>query len=205
MDKILEEEKASKKQSRFQSFIFIFFIPMLFAITVALIVMTILGVNVFELTKEYSQKLPFVSSAIDEENPKTMEKMEAKMIELEAEIKDREAKISKLETELENKDEEISQVQLEKERLEEEIAELTAMKEENKRAFKDIIKTYETISAKKAAPILSQMSEEEALQILSNIKADTLAAIMEKMEPADAARYTELLTATAENEKTDTP
>ena len=205
MDKILEEEKASKKQSRFQSFIFIFFIPMLFAITVALIVMTILGVNVFELTKEYSQKLPFVSSAIDEENPKTMEKMEAKMIELEAEIKDREAKISKLETKLENKDEEISQVQLEKERLEEEIAELTAMKEENKRAFKDIIKTYETISAKKAAPILSQMSEEEALQILSNIKADTLAAIMEKMEPADAARYTELLTATAENEKTDTP
>nr|WP_281064436.1 hypothetical protein [Cytobacillus eiseniae] len=69
------------------------------------------------------------------------------------------------------------------------------MKDENKRAFKDIVKTYETISAKKAAPILAQMTEEEAIQILTNLKSDTLAAIMEKMEPEDAARYTELLTA----------
>ncbi|MEH7122855.1 MotE family protein [Bacillus sp. JJ1532] len=201
MDKVLEE----KKQSKFQGFIFVVLIPLLFAITVALIVMTILGINVFELSKEYGQKIPFISSALNEEGSQSIEDIESKMIELEAEIKDREAKISKLETEIENKDEEISQVQLEKERLEEEILELTAMKDENKRAFKDIIKTYETISAKKAAPILSQMGEEEALQILSSIKADTLAAIMEKMNPEDAARYTELLTANAENQLENSP
>ncbi|WP_066289044.1 MotE family protein [Bacillus sp. FJAT-29937] len=204
MDKVLEE-KEEKKQSRFQGFIFVVFIPLLFAITVALIVMTILGINVFELSKEYSQKIPFISSALDEEGTQSIEDIESKMIDLEAEIKDREAKISKLETEIVNKDEEISQVQLEKERLEEEILELTAMKDENKRAFKDIIKTYETISAKKAAPILTQMSEDEALQILSSIKADTLAAIMEKMNPEDAARYTELLTANAENQLENSP
>ena len=204
MDKVLEE-KEEKKQSRFQGFIFVVFIPLLFAITVALIVMTILGINVFELSKEYGQKIPFISSALNEEASQSIEDIESKVIELEAEIKDREAKISKLETEIENKDEEISQVQLEKERLEEEILELTAMKDENKRAFKDIIKTYETISAKKAAPILTQMSEDEALQILSSIKADTLAAIMEKMNPEDAARYTELLTANAENQLENSP
>lgn len=204
MDKVLEEKESGKK-SKFQSFIFLVFIPLLFAITVALIVMTILGVNVFEVTKEYSQKIPFISSAFNEESPKTVDGLESKMIELEAEIKDREAKISKLESELEGKDEEISQIQLEKESLEEEVKELTAMKEENKRAFKDIIKTYETISAKKAAPILSQMSEDEALQILSSIKADSLAAIMEKMAPEDAARYTELLSATAEKDSSDLP
>ncbi|MBY0120693.1 MotE family protein [Bacillus sp. S/N-304-OC-R1] len=204
MEKVLEE-KESKKQSRFQGFIIVVLIPLLFAITVALIVMTVLGVNVFELTKEYSQKIPFISSSLKEDEQKTVKGLESKMIELEAEIKDREAKVSKLETELKGKDDEISQIQIEKQRLEEEIMELKAMKEDNKRAFKDIIKTYETISPKKAAPIISQMGDEEALQILSSIKADTLAAIMEKMKPEDAARYTELLTATAENKSADLP
>lgn len=197
MDKVAEELET-KKTSRFQSFIYVVLIPLLFTITVALIVMTILGYNVFELTKEYGQKIPFVSSMISDDASDSAKDIETNMIELEAEIKDREAKITKLETELESKDQEISRAELEKERLQEEIDELTAIKEENKRAFKDIVKTYETISAKKAAPILSQMSETEALQILTNLKSDRLAEIMEKMEPEDAARYTELLTADVE-------
>jgi flagellar motility protein MotE (MotC chaperone) len=193
VEKVLEE-KELKKTSKFQSFIFIVFIPLLAAITVALIAMTYLGYNVFELTKEYGQKVPFISSALSEEESESSKELESKMIELEAEIKDREAKIEQLESQLESKDKEISNVQLEKEQLEQEIDELTEMKEENKRAFKDIVKTYETISAKKAAPILVQMSETEALQILSNLKSETLAEIIEKMDPSDAARYTELLT-----------
>ncbi|MFE8695182.1 MotE family protein [Cytobacillus sp. FJAT-53684] len=197
MDKVAEEIE-SKKTSKFQSFIYIVLIPLLAAITVTLIAMTYLGYNVFELTKEYGQKIPFVSSAFTKEESKSVEELETKMIELEAEISDREAKVIQLETQLDSKDQEISRAELEKERLKEEIEELTAMKEENKRAFKDIVKTYETISAKKAAPILSQMSETEALQILSNIKSDTLAEIMEKMDPEDAAKYTELLTADIE-------
>jgi flagellar motility protein MotE (MotC chaperone) len=197
VDKVAEELET-KKTSRFQSFIYVVLIPLLFTITVALIVMTILGYNVFELTKEYGQKIPFVSSMISDDASDSAKDIETNMIELEAEIKDREAKITKLETELESKDQEISRAELEKERLQEEIDELTAMKEENKRAFRDIVKTYETISAKKAAPILSQMSETEALQILTNLKSDRLAEIMEKMEPEDAARYTELLTADVE-------
>ncbi|WP_102271457.1 MotE family protein [Cytobacillus massiliigabonensis] len=194
MDKVTEELE-SKKTSKFQTFIYVVLIPLLAAITVALIAMTYLGYNVFELTKEYGQKIPFISSAISDDASESAKDIETKMIELEAEIKDREAKIIKLETDLESKDQEISRVELEKERLQEEIDELTAIKEENKRAFKDIVKTYETISAKKAAPILSQMSETEALEILTNLKSDTLAEIMEKMEPEEAARYTKLLTA----------
>jgi len=49
------------------------------------------------------------------------------------------------------------------------------------------------MSAKKAAAILTEMSESEALRIMSSMKSNTLTAIFEKMEPADAARYTELL------------
>lgn len=193
------EEQESKKSSKFQGFIYVVFIPLLFAITVALVAMTFLGYNVFELTKEYGQKVPFISSMFNDDNTQSVKGLEKEMIKLEAEINDREAKISQLQTELDSKEAEISRVQLEKERLEAEINELAEMKEQNKRAFKDIVKTYETISAKKAAPIIAQMSEDEALQILSSIKSETLAAIIEKMDPEDAARYTELLTVKAED------
>jgi flagellar motility protein MotE (MotC chaperone) len=84
--------------------------------------------------------------------------------------------------------------QLEKDRLLQEIDDLQAIQAENKRAFKDIVRTYETLSAKKAAPIITKMTNDEALKILTNIKAETLAGILENMQPEDAAKYTQLLT-----------
>ncbi|MBT2688559.1 MotE family protein [Bacillus sp. ISL-47] len=194
----MPEEQASQKASKFQWFLFAFFIPILFAVTVALLVFTLSGNNVFETAKEYGQKVPLLSSIFNGESSNS-EVMESQLIELEAEIKDREARITQLESQLDSKELEIERAGLEKQRLEQEIEELTAIKEENKRAFKDIVKTYESISAKKAAPILTEMKDEEAVKILSNVKADTLAAIMEKMDPEDAAHYTALLTAAKES------
>ena len=71
---------------------------------------------------------------------------------------------------------------------------MTAIQEENKRAFREIVKTYETMSAKSAAPIISNMDTSEAVKILTNIKPESLAAIMEKLPAEEAAKYTELLT-----------
>jgi flagellar motility protein MotE (MotC chaperone) len=195
----MPEEQGSQKASKFQWFLFAFFIPILFAVTVALLVFTLSGNNIFVTVKEYGQKVPLLSSIINGESSNS-EVMESQLIELEAEIKDREARITQLESQLDSKELEIERAGLEKQRLEQEIEELTAIKEENKRAFKDIVKTYESISAKKAAPILTEMKDEEALKILSNVKADTLAAIMEKMDPEDAAHYTALLTAAKESD-----
>nr|WP_286182566.1 hypothetical protein [Bacillus sp. ISL-55] len=50
------------------------------------------------------------------------------------------------------------------------------------------------MSAKSAAPIISKMGTEEAVKILTNIKPESLAAIMEKLPAEEAAKYTELLT-----------
>lgn len=194
----MPEEQETPKTSRFQWFIFAFLIPILFVITVALLVFTLSGNNIFETARVYSQKVPFLASVFDDKKSHSLEVMEEELIGLQAEVKDREARISQLESQLDSKDLELERAGLEKQRLEEEINELTAIKEENKRAFKDIVKTYENISAKKAAPILTEMKDEEAVKILSNVNSDTLAAIMEKMNPEDAARYTALLTAAKE-------
>lgn len=192
-------EKEDKKISKFQWFIYTGLIPTLFAILILLIVLTFVGVNVFEKAKEYGQKVPIISNFIETDSDQTVEEWEANMIELEGEIKDKEAQIEQLHAELDGKDKEVERSKLEIEQLEIQIDELMAIQEENKRAFKDIIKTYESMSAKKAAPIISSMQEQEALKILSNLTADSLAAVLENLEPDKAAKYTELLTNEAGN------
>ncbi|KAB2335422.1 MotE family protein [Bacillus mesophilum] len=200
MGKKNELEGNQNTTSKFQKFLYWFLIPLLFALAVMLLVFTLLGHNVFQVTKEYGQRIPILSALFTEDQNASMEEFENKVFELEADIKDREARITQLEGQLETKDLDIERAQLEKERLQQEIDELRAMRDENKRAFKDIIKTYETISAKKAAPIITEMEDSEAVRILANVKPDTLASIMENLDPANAARMTGLLTAAKDNE-----
>ncbi|WP_174735009.1 MotE family protein [Mesobacillus harenae] len=186
-------EKEDIKHSRFQWFLFAIAIPTLFAITIALIVLSVAGFNVFNSMKELGQRVPFLQG--EPGGADLIDSQEQSIIDLEASIKNKEANIEQLESKLLNKDESIERLNLKVEQLEMQIDELTAIKEENKRAFKEIVQTYESMSPKKAAPILTEMSEKEALEILSTIKADTLSTILEKMTPEEAANYTELLTA----------
>lgn len=192
-EQLLEKEEEHKT-SKFQKFIFVVLIPLLFAITLGLIGATFLGVNVFEKAKQYGEKIPLVSNLMKGSNPTTVKDIEKNMVELEAQIKDREAKLTQLESKMEGKDKEIERLNLEKKRLEKEIQDLTAAQQDNKKAFKDIVTTYESMEPKKVAPIITQMSDEQAVKILSNLTADSLAQIMQSMAPKDAAKYTTLLT-----------
>ncbi len=194
MKEKLQEEAEEKSYSKLQWFIVVIIIPSIFALAVALIVATVAGVNVIDKAKEYSNKLPFLTSDEERKEGKQTEDLEGKLIELRAEVKVREESLAELQTKLNSKDEKIEKLELEKEQLESEIDSLLAIQTDNKREFKDIVKTYETMSAKKAAPIITQMNDKDALEILAHLKSDTLAAIMEQMNATDAAKFTTLLT-----------
>lgn len=194
MEEKLQEEAEEKSFSKLQWFFMVIVIPSIFALAVALIVATVAGVNVVDKAKEYSEKIPFLSSSEREEGKKSEEALVQQVAKLRAELEEKEASIADLQAKIDTKDEEITKLELERKQLEREIDSLTAVQAENQREFKDIVKTYETISAKKAAPIITQMNDKEALEILSHLKSDTLAAIMEQMNAAEAAKYTSLLT-----------
>lgn len=193
MEKFVEEKEVHSV-NRFHWFLFVVAIPSLFAIVIALVVLSFAGVNVFQTANDLGVKIPFISDMVKKEKQPSVEEFEKNIISLEAEINDREAKMEQLEAKIESKDMQVERMELEKTQLEAQIEELTAIQQENKRAFKDIVKTYETMSAKSAAPIIVKMEDDEALKILTNIKADSLAAIMEKLSAEDAAKFTELLT-----------
>lgn len=201
MDNKVEKQKQKKSKSKFQWFLFAFVIPLLFCVMILLIVATVSGVNVFEKAKEYGSKIPYISSMVaDNESKKASPKQsEDTIIKLEADIQNKNTQMSRLKKQLEKQDRDKEKLILEKKQLEEEIEELRTEEDPNKRAYKDIIKTYEAMTAKKAAPIIISMEEAEAVKILSQLNTEALAKIMEKMPPDKAAKFTELLSANTSN------
>ncbi|CAH0346188.1 hypothetical protein [Bacillus sp. CECT 9360] len=189
-------ENEEKRHNKFQWFVFVVLIPTLFTIAIVWIVLSVAGIDVGKVAEE---KIPFIAESNKEkEKAQTSVQLEKQIGELEAKIQDREEETSKLEDLIDGRDEAIQRSELEKEQLEKEIEELRIARDEDKLAFKDIIRTYEMMSAKKSAPIITELGDDEAVRILSNIKADTLASIMEQMTPEDAARLTKKLTVNTE-------
>ena len=191
VEKIKEVELEEKKPGFFQKLFFYFLIPITFTVAVVLIITYFTNTNVFQIADSVKDKIPFLSS--EGETVENTSLNEEKVVSLQAEIQEKEVEITQLQTEIESATSSNEELLLEQERLLNEIEQLKRAQEEIQLEFKEILKTYETMSAKKAAAILTEMSESEALRIMSSMKSNTLTAIFEKMEPADAARYTELL------------
>ena len=175
----------------FQKLFFWFLIPLMFALAVFLIIATFTNTNVFEMVDGVKEKVPFFSS--EDEAVENTALNEEKVVTLEAEIQEKEAEIAQLQEEIDAAAETNGQLEAEQARLLQEIELLKSAQEETQLEFEEILKTFESMSAKTAAPILTEMDDTKALRIMSSMKSDTLAAIFGKMNPADAARYTELL------------
>jgi flagellar motility protein MotE (MotC chaperone) len=195
MVKTVEKERDEKTFSRLQWIFFAGIIPLLFAVIVTLIVMTFMGVNIFEKVSE----IPVLSKVLPSEGKKNIEKFDKKIVNLQGQLKDKDAKITQLQSKIDNQEQEKEQLLRHEQDLKKQIDELKQIQEDNKRAFKEVVSTFEAMSAKSAAPVLIAMEEAEALKILSNIKPDSLAKILEKMPPEEAATFTESISIESES------
>jgi flagellar motility protein MotE (MotC chaperone) len=197
----VEEMKAKP----FQKFLLLVLIPLLIIITLGLIIATATGVNVFEKAKLYTAKIPIVGSLAQKENAASIKNIEKNVNDLQNQLKDRDAEITQLQEKLDTKDTDLQKAKMDNSQLQQDIKDLNAAQKESKRALKDIVSTYETMSPKKAAPIIAKMTDTEALKILSGVKPEVLAAIMENMDSTQAARFTELMTNTDAGSQPSTP
>lgn len=192
IENINEEERDDKKPGFFQKFFMLFIIPLLFTITIVLIVAYFTNTNVFQFADSMKEKIPFLDTDKEEVIENTS-MTEQKIVALQAELQEKEAITARLQSEIDASNEKNEELLIEQERLLFEIDKLKREQEEVKKDFQEILSTFEKMSAKAAASILIEMNDEEALRIMSNLKPDILSAIFTKMPAADAARYTELL------------
>jgi flagellar protein FlbB len=188
-----ELEVVEKKPGLFQKLFFWVIIPLTFALAVLLIVANFTNTNIFGFADKAIEKLPFVKSEQEKIENTTLNTEQ--IVTLQAENQEKEAEVTKLQTELDNATKTNEELTIEMEKLQFEIDKLQREQQEYQMEFQEILKTYESMSAKKAAPIITAMSDQDALRILSNMKSNTLAELFSKMSPEDAARYTKLLAA----------
>ena len=187
----VQVEEEEKKPSLIQKLFFWVIIPLLFVSAVLLIVAEVTGTNVFEKAKEITG-----TSSADEkakDATKFNANNEKQIADLKAQIQEKDAEVAKLQSEVEDAKSAKSKMRIEKHRLAVQIKKLEKGDSITKAQFSDLVTTYEKMTPKAAAPAITNMKDPDALKILSNLKPDTLAAILEKMPSNKAAHYTELL------------
>ncbi len=184
----------NKDTSLFQKLLVWTLIPLLFTTMVLLIIAYVTDVNVFDKAKELTQSLPFTDEkqADDESGDDSI--IEERVVDLQAEIQEKEAQLFKLQGDLAKSEDEKKSLLDEQTSLLAQIEALKMEKEDYRRDMKEIISTFEKMSAKAAAPVITNMSDAEAIRILTSLKPEVLAPILEKMSPEDAAKYTSLMT-----------
>ncbi len=199
MEKTKQAEQASKveneeKSGAFQKLLLWVLIPILFTMALVLIIAKFADVNVFDKTKELTGNLPFISEKKEEEPVAGDLVLEEQVVTMQAEIQEKEAQLFKVQQDLNKSANENEKLLIEQEKLLDEIAVLIRDKDDSKRDFNEIVTTFEQMSAKSSAPVITKMSDAEAIRILTSLKSATLASILEKMSPEDAAKYTTMMT-----------
>ncbi|MCM3742834.1 hypothetical protein M3193_01650 [Sporosarcina luteola] len=190
-ENIVEKKKGARL---FQEVLLWTLIPLLFTTMVLLIIAYVADVNVFDKAKELTQSLPFTKEKqVDDQKGSDMI-IEERVVELQAEIQEKEAQLYKLQEDLTKSADEKKSLLDEQTSLLAQIEALKVEKDDYKRDMKEIISTFEKMSAKSAAPVITKMSDAEAIELLSKLKPEVLAPILEKMSPEDAAKYTSLMT-----------
>ncbi|MHA6258710.1 MotE family protein [Sporosarcina sp. CAU 1771] len=187
--------KKEKSSGKFLTIMLFVLIPVLAVSAVLLIIAKFTDVNVFDKVKEMTSELPFVDGQSKDDGTEGTDNLilEERVVDLQAEIKEKEAQLFKLEQELTLSAEEKQELMLKQEELLYEIELLSLEKDDTKRKFTEIVSTFEKMSAKSVAPVIVKMDDTEAVRILTSLKPDTLAAVLEKMTPDDAAKYTSIM------------
>ncbi|PYZ93144.1 hypothetical protein CR194_08060 [Salipaludibacillus keqinensis] len=176
-------QPKDKGQNKLQVFFMVVLIPAIFAVILAVVVLYYVGFNVGGTFQQAASMLPF----IDDETEEQMSD-EEHMAQVEHENQSYLQQIQQLESEIEAKDTEIASLEAElfdqesEEVLdEEETEEVTA-------DLNDIVKTLEDMTASKAADIISELPEEEAVTYLRMMRVNNRSNILSRVDPEVAAQ-----------------
>ncbi|GGI14220.1 MotE family protein [Gottfriedia solisilvae] len=201
----MQIETNEKEYSAFQYFIFVFLIPILFTVTIAVIILNVAGVDVPKEARKIASHIPIIESYVKSESPLSEdEKIKNKLAKLTETNKRAEEELKTLKSQSKEKDQHINSLRIEAEKLRQQIKDLeerntaTIDSEEEKKALsKKLFTSYEEMSEKQAAQILQSVTDDEAFYILSNLKNEAVTEILANMDVKKAAKFTSMMTASS--------
>jgi len=195
-------EKQEKEYSFFQYFVFVFLIPLLFTITIAIIILSVAGVNVSKEAKQLASHIPYVQKWVNPPKPLSeKEQIKNENSNLKLTNLKTESDLKKIQAQSNQKDQEITNLRIDAEKLRQQVkdlqsgqAEKVAVNQKKQELSKKVFASYEQMDSKQAAKILTALPEDQAIFIISNLKNETVSAILASMDVKKAARITAKLT-----------
>lgn len=200
----MQMETEKQEYSKLQWFFFVIFIPVVFTLTLVFIILSVAGFDVLGKAKSTITNIPVVENLVnkEKENPeesaialKEQETQEENK-KLEKTIEEQATMISALESDVGAKEKEVQKLTQEISSLEKQIEEIAKAEEESQ--SRDIGKLYDNMSSKKAAELIPNLTQDDALLILSSLDDKQVADILSKMSVEDAVKFTDLLSSNSE-------
>lgn len=204
-------EKEKKEYGKLQWFFFVILIPIIFTLTLVIVILSVAGFDVFGKTKMALAEIPVVEKLFKDEEKETKDtsgkdvseaatdnEAKAEKLKLEQKIDEQDIEIDALEKDLSLKEKEVQNLNQEVKSLEEQLESLDNVEPEKK--SRDIAKLYDNMSSKKAAEIIPNLKEAEAMLILTSLDDKQVADILTKMSVEDAVKYTNLIATDSETE-----
>ncbi|WP_169908378.1 MotE family protein [Metabacillus halosaccharovorans] len=197
-------ETKKQEYSKLQWFFFVIFIPVVFTLTLVLIILSVAGFDVIGKAKSTITSIPVVENLVnkEKENPDELviaekeQETQEENKKLEKTIEEQATMISALESDVGAKEKEAQKLTQEISSLEKQIEEIAKAEEESQ--SRDIGKLYDNMSSKKAAEIIPNLTQDDALLILSSLDDKQVADILAKMSVEDAVKFTNLLSSNSE-------
>jgi flagellar protein FlbB len=183
--RIKEEKKAANK---LQWFFFVIVIPIIFSITLLLVILTIAGVDISKMAEKFGSNIPIISAFMDDDKESEKKDDPNKQIaNLKKTMKDYEEQIAGLEADLKGKEQEIKKKQQQIEQLTNDESKQIDADNSRMEKVKALSKSYSEMDPEAAALIFNEMESNLAVDILSHMKAENRGNILGAMDPKKAA------------------
>lgn len=194
MRRMVQTEKKTKKTKTgaFQWLIFII-VPLIFALIITFIILSLMGIDVVNKSKEVASQIPFVENLVtteeDAEQERKEEQFQKQIESKDKEIADLIASSSGYQLEIDQLNQEIVKLTKQLEVIDEELNDVEQVNEN----LEKLTKSYQEMNPGNAANILASIDEDVAVSILQDIKDEQRGSILSAMDPEVAALLTELL------------
>ncbi|SFK26874.1 Flagellar motility protein MotE, a chaperone for MotC folding [Halobacillus dabanensis] len=186
------KQAQKNKSNKFPKIFFAIFLPFIFLFTLALIVLTLLGFNVFEEAEKYASKIPGISQVTSSNEQESTKDEEAR---LQAIIANKDAELEDLQGEVDQKQSEVKELEQEVIQLETELQDFVNGNENESmdEKSKELAQSFEGMDAEEAASIVENMDQSIAMQIMAQVASEERGEILGKMDPELAADLSVLL------------
>ncbi|WP_138414831.1 magnesium transporter MgtE N-terminal domain-containing protein [Aquibacillus sediminis] len=178
--------KEKNKAGVFQWFLVIV-IPLLFAIVLAIIILSVAGVDVKKHAENYANNVPFISGIVTTNDEKIYEQQQEKLND---QLKEKNEEIRQLNGQIQAKDGTIDDLNAEVDQLNEELTQQTQANEDRDELVQEIATSFKEMDPEAAAPIINSLDNELSLLILKSVSSQERGQILSEMAPEDAAQLT---------------